>query len=787
MKKRIIYLALLTLCFNGIVNSQSTTFGLGPLGHSGTAVITDYCGWDAATTIPFNLEHRGIAPITMRTNGFERFRTWHRGIGFLLPGNFPLSQLNPYPGNRLTRTSISLDGQVPVTRPISALHIGYDWPQNLSTFGVQGGFRDWMNLGTMYMEGTDNFFVGLREKLTVAQDPTGRTSTITTVQSDDQDAVIAWGDNNSAPQFSPNNLTFIFTSTRTNASPNYQFTNYGREVARMTPDGFMGIGPSFFDNAQPRNLLHVNNDLTNSAYIQITNSVATGQSPTDGFQIGITAGPIATTGGIAEVRQYENRDMRFYTNNTQWMVIKDNLTGNIGRVGIRTNTPGNRLEVNSATGDPGAGNLTTPGGSSGIRTTNMTSASPAIPNPGLGVVSVDNNGDLIYVTAPPSGGGLGNTCNLLSNPLPSDWEIPLNNFNFRFQSVTSPTNINNVGIGTTCQPQAKLHVEQNSNTTNGSVGLFVENKDLSICGTNPVIGIKSLVSNINTPPNNDLKCAGWFEAVNSQNCGGSLINYGIIVPQGGGMVHIGYPPVNTANLGTFLLDVNGSVNASGIFNSSDVSLKNSVVTLPNSLNKIKNLRPVTFKWNNTNDNAMMGTHAGFIAQEVDTVIPQLVHTDANGKKTLAYIEMIPYLVSAIQEQQKQIKHQDSLIQVLTQNVASCCSNNNARQTGIQGNDPKALSQINVNLSDVDLIVLNQNVPNPFAEQTTITYNVPEKYGFAQLIFKTIDGKIIKTVDINKKGRGQVNVFANDLSNGLYMYTLIVDGMTIDTKKMVKQN
>ncbi len=165
----------------------------------------------------------------------------------------------------------------------------------------------------------------------------------------------------------------------------------------------------------------------------------------------------------------------------------------------------------------------------------------------------------------------------------------------------------------------------------------------------------------------------------------------------------------------------------------------------------------------------------------------MVHTDAAGKKTLAYIEMMPYLVSAMQELIKQNKQQDSIIQVLTQNVASCCSNSAARQTGIQGNDPKALTQINVNLSDVDMIVLNQNVPNPFAEQTTITYNVPEKYGFAQIIFKTVDGKIIKTVDINKKGRGQINVFANDLSNGLYMYSLIVDGMTIDTKKMVKQN
>lgn len=55
-----------------------------------------------------------------------------------------------------------------------------------------------------------------------------------------------------------------------------------------------------------------------------------------------------------------------------------------------------------------------------------------------------------------------------------------------------------------------------------------------------------------------------------------------------------------------------------------------------------------------------------------------------------------------------------------------------------------------------------------------------------MVFKTLDGKIIRTVDITTKGKGQMNVFASDLSNGLYVYSLIIDGKVIDTKKMVKQ-
>ncbi len=433
------------------------------------------------------------------------------------------------------------------------------------------------------------------------------------------------------------------------------------------------------------------------------------------------------------------------------MILGNNAV-NVG-IGLSGASPGpqNKLEINTSLAN-----------TSGLRFRQLTSASPVIANPGSGVLSVDANGDVVYV--PVAGGGaLGNICGTNTNPLTSSWEIPLNGQNFLFGGNGAGTAVNNVGVGVTCTPLAKLHVQQSSGSLVGSTGILVENTDQNNCNTEPVIGLKSIVS---SPNLNDVKCAGWFESTNAPNCFGSLLNYAIIVPQNGGMVQIGYAPTSPTNFGTYLLDVNGTTFSAGGYQPSDVTLKNTVVTLPNSLNKIKNLRPVTYKWNTVLDSGMAGTHAGFIAQEVDTVIPQLVKTNTLGQKSISYNEMIPYLVSAMQELIKQNKQQDSIIQVLTQNISACCSNSAARETGIQGNNPKVLQQYNINLSDEDFIVLNQNEPNPFAEQTTITYNVPEKYGFAQLVFKTIDGKIIKTVDITKKGRGQVNVFASDLSKGM---------------------
>jgi hypothetical protein len=47
--------------------AQSTS-----LGHFGLFQATDWCGWNAATGIPFNLEHRGTQRINLLTGGVQR-------------------------------------------------------------------------------------------------------------------------------------------------------------------------------------------------------------------------------------------------------------------------------------------------------------------------------------------------------------------------------------------------------------------------------------------------------------------------------------------------------------------------------------------------------------------------------------------------------------------------------------------------------------------------------------------------------------------------------------------
>jgi hypothetical protein len=89
---------------------------------------------------------------------------------------------------------------------------------------------------------------------------------------------------------------------------------------------------------------------------------------------------------------------------------------------------------------------------------------------------------------------------------------------------------------------------------------------------------------------------------------------------------------------------------------SDITLKQDVSMVSNALSKILALRPVSWRWKNKNDGT--DVQYGFIAQEVEKTIPDLVTdgtwNDGTTRKFLNTNDMMPYLVGAIKEQQSQI-------------------------------------------------------------------------------------------------------------------------------------
>ena len=92
----------------------------------------------------------------------------------------------------------------------------------------------------------------------------------------------------------------------------------------------------------------------------------------------------------------------------------------------------------------------------------------------------------------------------------------------------------------------------------------------------------------------------------------------------------------------------GTVSSTLFSASSDERLKKNINTITDPLGKVLQLRGVTFTWNQSGRDSI-----GVIAQEVEKIIPEIV-TETNGVKQVAYDALVPLLIEAIKEQQKQI-------------------------------------------------------------------------------------------------------------------------------------
>jgi hypothetical protein len=91
---------------------------------------------------------------------------------------------------------------------------------------------------------------------------------------------------------------------------------------------------------------------------------------------------------------------------------------------------------------------------------------------------------------------------------------------------------------------------------------------------------------------------------------------------------------------------------------SDIHYKKDIVTLDNALDKILRLRGVTFDWNRDawpEKHFREGRQVGFIAQEVEQVLPELVSTNAQGYKSVAYVNVVPVLVEAMKAQNHRVE------------------------------------------------------------------------------------------------------------------------------------
>lgn len=206
----------------------------------------------------------------------------------------------------------------------------------------------------------------------------------------------------------------------------------------------------------------------------------------------------------------------------------------------------------------------------------------------------------------------------------------------------------------------------------------------------------------------------------------------------------------------------------GTINTSDARDKTNIKDLRYGLKEIMQLHPVSFNWKKQIDE---GNKLGVLAQEIQKVLPEVVRDydyvtdEVTGQATkvkterlgVMYSDIIPVLIHAIQEQQAEIEELKTMIQSGQSN------------------------QMHVANSATVASSLSQNIPNPVKGNTTISYSSSGKN--LQLLLFDAQGNRLQQHILNASA-GSVQIDCSRFAAGTYTYTLIADGKTTASKKMI---
>jgi hypothetical protein len=106
------------------------------------------------------------------------------------------------------------------------------------------------------------------------------------------------------------------------------------------------------------------------------------------------------------------------------------------------------------------------------------------------------------------------------------------------------------------------------------------------------------------------------------------------------------------------LYVSGNIRATGtITANSDISLKKNLLKIENALEKVEQINGYTYEFKADDSKR----HAGVIAQEIQTVLPEIVNTGNDGLMGVEYGNISALLIEAIKEQQVQIEELKTLL------------------------------------------------------------------------------------------------------------------------------
>lgn len=221
----------------------------------------------------------------------------------------------------------------------------------------------------------------------------------------------------------------------------------------------------------------------------------------------------------------------------------------------------------------------------------------------------------------------------------------------------------------------------------------------------------------------------------------------------------------------------GDITAPSFITLSDIRLKENVTVLretgQSALENVLDMNVIKYNYidlqSENTDSAIVGnakkeTHYGLSAQELQKIYPDLVKEGQDGYLGVKYVELVPILIRSIQE--------------LKQELDEIKGEGNVKITRSESGNVKEFMHTSSNEN-----VLFQNSPNPFKGQTIIRFKLGNDVQDASICFFDMNGRLLKKMPISS-GMESVSIGGYELGEGMFLYSLVVNGQEVDTKRMI---
>ncbi len=178
----------------------------------------------------------------------------------------------------------------------------------------------------------------------------------------------------------------------------------------------------------------------------------------------------------------------------------------------------------------------------------------------------------------------------------------------------------------------------------------------------------------------------------------------------------------------YTLDVNGTIRGV-VVTPSDERLKSNIKPLQNNLKLIRGINGVSYNYKNDEESDMKSQKErfGFIAQDLEKSMPNLVYKDDEGLLSIDYISMIPVLVEAVKEldiAQKENEILKTKLDVITEELEYIKENYEELKDKVITLETSTNKKFNIDDINSDNPKLLQNKPNPFDKETKISFYLP---------------------------------------------------------------